>query len=155
MHPSPPCNASPVRPRLRRCIKMYSWVWPKFTRFSSRCLSLSQTLKTHKYTCLAMQKFVRPVEEMYKFHVWNSRPLDIGFFKAKPMVLLIGGYSVGKTSFIKYLLGRLFHPYYRQTMRKIPHPRIHAGTPTTHTRSPPPSRDFLGGRIGPEPVTDR
>merc|ERR1711871_770630 len=36
------------------------------------------------------------------------------------MVLLLGGYSTGKTSFIKFLIGR----------------------------------DFPGGRIGPEPVTD-
>ena len=30
------------------------------------------------------------------------------FFSAKPQVLLVGQYSVGKTSFIRYLLGRDF-----------------------------------------------
>ena len=30
------------------------------------------------------------------------------FLKAKPQVLLVGQYSVGKTSFIRYLLGRDF-----------------------------------------------
>ena len=39
---------------------------------------------------------------------FNSRPLNEAYFKAKPMVLLVGGYSVGKTTFIRYLLGRDF-----------------------------------------------
>jgi hypothetical protein len=34
--------------------------------------------------------------------------LSEAWFDAKPMVLLIGQYSVGKTSFINYLLGRSF-----------------------------------------------
>jgi hypothetical protein len=34
--------------------------------------------------------------------------MNDGDFDAKPMVLLIGQYSVGKTSFIRYLLGRDF-----------------------------------------------
>lgn len=33
---------------------------------------------------------------------------DYSTFSAKPMVLLVGQYSVGKTSFIRYLLGRDF-----------------------------------------------
>ena len=89
-----------------------------------------------------MQKFVRPVEEMYKFHVWNSRPLDIGFFKAKPMVLLIGGYSVGKTSFIKYLLGRLVPAHY--TREENTRPRVHA---CRHPHTPPPSGISSAGEL--------
>jgi len=38
----------------------------------------------------------------------NEPALSEAWFDAKPMVLLIGQYSVGKTSFINYLLGRSF-----------------------------------------------
>jgi hypothetical protein len=46
--------------------------------------------------------------------LWSfSRETDIKYFffhlsAAKPQVLLVGQYSVGKTSFIRYLLGRDF-----------------------------------------------
>ena len=45
-----------------------------------------------------------PLEEAYKFHDFHSPALDDPDFDAKPMVLLVGQYSTGKTSFIKYLL---------------------------------------------------
>jgi len=51
---------------------------------------------------------IRPVEEMYRFGEFYSPLLNDSDFDAKPMVLLLGQYSVGKTSFIKYLLGRDF-----------------------------------------------
>jgi len=51
---------------------------------------------------------IRPVEEAYKFGEFYSPLMNDGDFDAKPMVLLIGQYSVGKTSFIRYLLGRDF-----------------------------------------------
>lgn len=47
-------------------------------------------------------------EEMYKFSHFASPLLEEGDFDAKPMVLLLGQYSVGKTSFIQYLLERDF-----------------------------------------------
>ncbi len=37
---------------------------------------------------------------------FHSPLLQSSDFNAKPMVLLLGQYSVGKTSFIRYLLGR-------------------------------------------------
>lgn len=49
---------------------------------------------------------IRPVEEMYKFGHFFSPMLNEGDFEAKPSVLLLGQYSTGKTTFIKYLLGR-------------------------------------------------
>jgi len=64
---------------------------------------------------------IKPLEERYMFPVFHSPILTDGDFEAKPMVMLMGQYSVGKTTFIKYLL----------------------------------ERDFPGGRIGPEPTTDR
>jgi len=51
---------------------------------------------------------IRPVEEAYKFGEFYSPLMTDSDFDAKPMVLLIGQYSVGKTSFIRYLLGRDF-----------------------------------------------
>ncbi|CAF1404732.1 unnamed protein product, partial [Didymodactylos carnosus] len=49
-----------------------------------------------------------PLEETYKFHEFHSPPLDDSDFEAKPMVLLVGQYSVGKTSFIRYVLNEDF-----------------------------------------------
>jgi len=45
-----------------------------------------------------------PLEEHFKFHDFHSPPLDDPDFDAKPMVLLVGQYSTGKTTFIRYLL---------------------------------------------------
>lgn len=49
---------------------------------------------------------IRPVEEMYKFGSFFSPLLNEGDFEAKPSVLLLGQYSTGKSTFVKYLLGR-------------------------------------------------
>uniref|UniRef100_F1L014 EH domain-containing protein 1 n=1 Tax=Ascaris suum TaxID=6253 RepID=F1L014_ASCSU len=45
-----------------------------------------------------------PLEEYYKFHEFHSPALDDPDFDAKPMILLVGQYSTGKTTFIRYLL---------------------------------------------------
>ncbi|MCP9264472.1 EH domain-containing protein 1 [Dirofilaria immitis] len=45
-----------------------------------------------------------PLEEYYKFHDFHSPALDDPDFDAKPMILLVGQYSTGKTTFIRYLL---------------------------------------------------
>ncbi|XP_064623632.1 EH domain-containing protein 3-like isoform X2 [Lineus longissimus] len=49
-----------------------------------------------------------PLEDSYKFHDFHSPALDDPDFDAKPMILLIGQYSTGKTTFIKYLLEQDF-----------------------------------------------
>ena len=54
------------------------------------------------------KKKILPLELSSKFGHFHSPPLSPSDFEAKPMVLLLGQYSVGKTSFIKYLLGRDF-----------------------------------------------
>ena len=61
-----------------------------------------QSLKDIYKTCC------RPVEEHYRFSDFFSPPLTDTDIEAKPFVLLLGQYSVGKTSFIRYLLGRDF-----------------------------------------------
>ena len=57
---------------------------------------------------LSFGRKLLPAEGFYNFREFNSPPLDNAYFQAKPMVLLLGEYSVGKTSFIKYLLERSF-----------------------------------------------
>uniref|UniRef100_A0A8C9VIK6 EH-domain containing 3 n=1 Tax=Scleropages formosus TaxID=113540 RepID=A0A8C9VIK6_SCLFO len=49
-----------------------------------------------------------PLEEHYKFHEFHSPALENADFDNKPMVLLVGQYSTGKTSFIRYLLEQDF-----------------------------------------------
>lgn len=51
---------------------------------------------------------IRPLEQAYKFSEFYSTELADGDFDAHPFVLLVGGYSVGKTSFIRYILQRDF-----------------------------------------------
>ena len=51
-----------------------------------------------------------PVEEAYDFHGLGHGfgKFSEGEFSSVPMVLLIGPYSAGKTSFIEYIIGRTF-----------------------------------------------
>lgn len=49
-----------------------------------------------------------PMERMSLYSDFYGSFLTDSHFDSRPMVLLIGPYSVGKTSFIKYLLGRSF-----------------------------------------------
>ncbi|KAF5274540.1 hypothetical protein FQA39_LY07152 [Lamprigera yunnana] len=49
-----------------------------------------------------------PLESQYQFHDFHSPQLEDSDFDAKPMILLVGQYSTGKTTFIKYLLERDF-----------------------------------------------
>lgn len=49
-----------------------------------------------------------PLEEHYHFHEFHSPKLEDPDFDAKPMILLVGQYSTGKTTFIRYLLERDF-----------------------------------------------
>jgi N-terminal EH-domain containing protein/Dynamin family len=51
---------------------------------------------------------VRPLEEMYQFEYFHQPLLRDSDFDANPMVLLLGQYSTGKTTFIKYLLEEKF-----------------------------------------------
>lgn len=67
-----------------------------------------------------------PLEEHYKFHEFHSPALEDADFDNKPMVLLVGQYSTGKTSFIRYdvcfwlLLNRCWCPgHYKDTSQKL------------------------------------
>ena len=52
------------------------------------------------------RKKIKPLEQMYKFNEFHSPCLDAAYFEAPPMVLLLGQYSVGKTTFIRYCCER-------------------------------------------------
>ena len=54
------------------------------------------------------RKKILPLELSSKYGLFQSPPMSPSDFEAKPMVLLLGQYSVGKTTFIEYLLGRSF-----------------------------------------------
>lgn len=49
---------------------------------------------------------IRPLESQYRFDQFYSPFLTEAELSARPMVLLLGQYSTGKTTFIQYLLGR-------------------------------------------------
>jgi len=55
------------------------------------------------------RKAVLPVEKRFRYDYFYESPfLSDVEFDSKPQVMLVGQYSVGKTSFIRYLLGRDF-----------------------------------------------
>mmetsp|Transcript_20768 Transcript_20768/g.49104 ORF Transcript_20768/g.49104 Transcript_20768/m.49104 type:complete len:565 (-) Transcript_20768:515-2209(-) len=54
------------------------------------------------------KKKILPLEISSRYGHFHSPPLSPADFVAPPQVLLLGQYSVGKTSFIKYLVGRDF-----------------------------------------------
>ncbi|XP_066260167.1 EH domain-containing protein 3-like [Euwallacea similis] len=49
-----------------------------------------------------------PLEQYYLFNEFHSPPLNDADFDAQPLILLVGQYSTGKTTFIRYLLERDF-----------------------------------------------
>jgi len=49
-----------------------------------------------------------PLEKEYQFHDFHSPALDDPDFDARPLVMLVGQYSTGKTTFIRYLLEQDF-----------------------------------------------
>jgi len=49
-----------------------------------------------------------PLEKEYQYHDFHSPQLDDPDFDARPMVMLVGQYSTGKTTFIRYLLEQDF-----------------------------------------------
>lgn len=65
-----------------------------------------------KYVIEGLKKLygtkLKSIEKKYLFNEFHSPLLSDADFDAKPQVLMIGQYSVGKTSFIEYLLGRSF-----------------------------------------------
>jgi len=61
-----------------------------------------------KGMCKLYMDKIRPLEEYFLFDKFQAPLMTRSDFSAKPMVLLMGQYSVGKTTFIKYFLKRDF-----------------------------------------------
>ncbi|XP_063241413.1 EH domain-containing protein 1-like [Bacillus rossius redtenbacheri] len=97
----------------------------RLDRFISGWFKRSRELDVYENVTEGLKKVYKtkllPIEKMYFFHDFHSPELNDQDFEAKPLILLMGQYSTGKTTLIKYLL----------------------------------DCDFPGGRIGPEPTTDR
>ncbi|ORX56965.1 hypothetical protein DM01DRAFT_1334522 [Hesseltinella vesiculosa] len=51
---------------------------------------------------------IKPLEVTYNFEGFHSSPLTDSDIEAKPIVLLIGQYSTGKTTFIRHLLDKSY-----------------------------------------------
>lgn len=83
---------------------MFSWLKNESSRKKEPEVFASVTDGLKK---LYRQKML-PLEEFYRFHEFHSPALDDPDFDAKPMVLLVGQYSTGKTTFIRYLLEEEF-----------------------------------------------
>ena len=79
---------------------MFSWINRDETKKSSNEVydNVVQGLRKIYKTKLL------PLETTYQFHDFHSPALDDPDFDAKPMILLVGQYSTGKTTFIKYVL---------------------------------------------------
>jgi EH domain-containing protein 1 len=75
--------------------------------FGSSMLTLSDAAILDRLKHIYATK-LRPLERKSMYHELREPALSDAWFDAKPMVLLLGQYSVGKTSFIRYLLGRNF-----------------------------------------------
>ncbi|KAJ6611576.1 hypothetical protein lerEdw1_015212, partial [Lerista edwardsae] len=67
-----------------------------FFRTVSKCLKLLYAWK------------LLPLEQYYRFHDFHSPALDPADWESKPMVLLVGQHSTGKTTFIRHLLEQDF-----------------------------------------------
>uniref|UniRef100_A0A3B4CQ04 EH-domain containing 3 n=2 Tax=Pygocentrus nattereri TaxID=42514 RepID=A0A3B4CQ04_PYGNA len=95
--------SSPVSGLLSTCV-MFSWLGTddRRKRDPEVFQTVSEGLKKLYKTKLL------PLEEHYKFHEFHSPALEDADFDNKPMVLLVGQYSTGKTSFIRYLLEQDF-----------------------------------------------
>jgi len=77
----------------------------------TRRVSKKAVTKTNQVTdglSRMYMEYLRELERLFEFSKFHTPLLNPVDFEAKPMVLLVGQYSVGKTSFIKYLLKRDF-----------------------------------------------
>ena len=75
--------------------------------FGSSSLKLSDSAILERLKTIYANK-LRPLEKKSMYHELREPALSDAWFDARPTVLLLGQYSVGKTSFIRYLLGRNF-----------------------------------------------
>ena len=96
---------------------MFSWV--KQEQGRSREGEMYQTV-TEGLQSLYTRKLL-PLEETYLFHDFHSPALEAADFQSKPMVLLVGQYSTGKTTFIRYEPHRALNrkPRYQTSFKNL------------------------------------
>ncbi|KAM6553734.1 hypothetical protein CsatB_014496 [Cannabis sativa] len=75
-----------------------------FSSKSSKKVSLSSVTSIVDGLKRLYLKKLKPLEDAYRFNDFVSPSLTNSDFDAKPMVMLLGQYSTGKTTFIKHLL---------------------------------------------------
>lgn len=88
--------------RIDKSVAMFSWLKKESEGRQEIYENVLEGLKKIYKTKLF------PLEEHYGFHEFHSPQLNDADFDAKPLILLVGQYSTGKTTFIKYLLERDF-----------------------------------------------
>ncbi|KAJ1677181.1 hypothetical protein EV182_006703, partial [Spiromyces aspiralis] len=73
---------------------------------------LSESERIYQQTVGELQKVyrkkIRPLEKEYYFEKFHSEPLTDQDISARPMILLLGQYSTGKTTFMEYFLGHRY-----------------------------------------------
>jgi len=62
--------------------------------------------KVAKHLSSLYEENVKPLEESYMFNNTHTEALVEGDFTAKPLIITMGQYSTGKSSFIRYLIGQ-------------------------------------------------
>ncbi|CAJ0591229.1 unnamed protein product [Cylicocyclus nassatus] len=110
--PTLPRNARPPRPedfgeQKKKPRSMFSWLGGDSSKKKQKDVGLVLDSVSEGLRKIYKQKLY-PLEEYYKFHEFHSPALDDPDFDAKPMILLVGQYSTGKTTFIRYLLEQDF-----------------------------------------------
>ncbi|XP_011266746.2 EH domain-containing protein 3 isoform X1 [Camponotus floridanus] len=93
---------SEVLERVLKIANMFSWLNREENSKQDLFENVTEGLKK------IYKSKLLPLEQYYQFHDFHSPQLDDPDFDAKPMILLVGQYSTGKTTFIKYLLEREF-----------------------------------------------
>ncbi|KAI4307954.1 hypothetical protein L6164_031078 [Bauhinia variegata] len=112
-----------------------SWFSPK----STKNMSLSSVTSIIDGLKRLYNQKLKPLEVTYRFNDFVSPSLTSSDFDAKPMVMLLGQYSTGKTTFIKHLL-------------KTSYPGAHIGPEPTTDRfvvvmSGPDERSIPGNTV--------
>lgn len=102
-----------------------AWPWWPRPREHEEYQSLAARLQE-----LYAEKLL-PLERESSFHVFQSAELPPAHFSSRPMVLLMGHYSTGKTTFVRHLLGEDY-----QGMHIGPEPTTDKFTVICHGREP-------------------
>ncbi|KAL7677799.1 hypothetical protein ACOME3_004033 [Neoechinorhynchus agilis] len=94
--------------------KNFLWNTPKekMAPWSSRVKDAGKGAEVYESVLEGLKAIYKtkllPLEQHYLFHEFHSPPLDDPDFDSKPMVMLVGQYSTGKTTFIRHMLQQDF-----------------------------------------------